>query len=84
MTDGLGEAFEPADPVDECEYEKLKQWRMGRAGDKPAYTVAANAVLAEILRQRPKSTDELIQIRGIGPAFCEKHGESLLSTLSAL
>jgi hypothetical protein len=25
---------------------------------------------------------ELIEIRGIGPAFCEKHGESLLAALA--
>ena len=25
-----------------------------------------------------------MSIRGIGPAFCEKHGESLLATLAAL
>ena len=29
------------------------------------------------------SIEELIEIRGIGPAFCEKHGESLLAELSA-
>ena len=26
----------------------------------------------------------LIEIRGIGPAFCQKHGESLLAALDAL
>jgi ATP-dependent DNA helicase RecQ len=46
--------------------------------------VAANTVLEEILRRRPKSNEELIEIRGIGPAFCEKHGESLLEALGAL
>ena len=25
-----------------------------------------------------------MSIRGIGPAFCEKHGESLLATLATL
>jgi hypothetical protein len=27
---------------------------------------------------------ELIEIRGIGPAFCEKHGDSLLAALAEL
>ena len=27
--------------------------------------------------------DDLIEIRGIGPAFCEKHGESLLAALGS-
>jgi RecQ family ATP-dependent DNA helicase len=74
----------PADPVDEAQYEKLKEWRLGQAAGKPAFTVAANTVLEEILRRRPASTDELIEIRGIGPAFCEKHGESLLEALAGL
>ncbi len=72
------------EPVDEEQYEKLREWRLGQAEGKPAFTVAANTVLEEILRRRPRSSEELIEIRGIGPAFCEKHGESLLEALGAL
>ena len=72
------------EPVDSGEFERLRAWRWERAEGKPAYTVAANAVLAEVLRRRPQSVEALVQIRGIGPAFCEKHGESLLATLEAL
>ncbi len=71
-------------PVDEAEFEALRAWRMGRAEGLPAYTVAANGVLEEVLRRRPASAAELIEIRGIGPAFCEKHGESLLGALAEL
>ena len=74
----------PPDPVDEAQYEKLRAWRLGQAEGKPAFTVAANTVLEEILRRRPGSLEEMIEIRGIGPAFCEKHGESLLEALAAL
>ncbi len=77
-------AIEPPEPVDEAQFERLKAWRLGRADGKPAYTVATNAVLEEALRRRPTSLDELIEIRGIGPAFCEKHGESLLEALAGL
>jgi RecQ family ATP-dependent DNA helicase len=72
------------EPVDEAQFEALKTWRWERAEGKPAYTVAANAVLEEVLRRRPRSIDELIEIRGIGPAFCEKHGESLMDALGKL
>jgi ATP-dependent DNA helicase RecQ len=44
--------------------------------------VAANAVLEEVLRRRPGTLGELIEIKGIGPSFCEKHGESLLAALA--
>jgi ATP-dependent DNA helicase RecQ len=73
-----------AEPVDEGQFEALKTWRFERAEGKPAFTVAANTVLEEILRRRPHSLEELIEIHGIGPAFCEKHGESLLAALDAL
>jgi ATP-dependent DNA helicase RecQ len=73
-----------ASPVDEGEFEKLRAWRFEQAEGKPAFTVAANTVLEDILRRRPASLEELIEIRGIGPAFCEKHGDSLLSALAAL
>jgi ATP-dependent DNA helicase RecQ len=72
------------DPVDEAQYEKLREWRLGQAQGKPAYTVAANAVLEEVLHRRPSSLEEMVEIRGIGPAFCAKHGESLLQALAGL
>ena len=72
------------EPVDEAQFEELRTWRWQRAEGKPAFTVAANAVLGDVLRRRPQSIEELIEIRGIGPAFCEKHGESLLEALEQL
>jgi RecQ family ATP-dependent DNA helicase len=79
-----GSASEEQGEVDEGQFEALKTWRFERAEGKPAFTVAANTVLEEILRRRPRTLEELIEIRGIGPAFCEKHGESLLAALRAL
>jgi ATP-dependent DNA helicase RecQ len=77
-------AQEQGEPVDERAFERLRAWRMQRAEGKPAYTVAADAVLADVLRARPRATQQLIEIRGIGPAFCEKHGASLLAELEAI
>jgi superfamily II DNA helicase RecQ len=72
------------DPIDEHNFEKLKAWRLGRSEGKPAFTVAANTALEGVLRARPGSLQELIEIKGIGPAFCERHGESLLEALAEL
>jgi ATP-dependent DNA helicase RecQ len=84
-TNGAGAPAEIAlDPADEAGFEKLKAWRLGRSEGKPAYTVAANAALEGVLRAKPASLDELIEVKGIGPAFCERHGESLLQTLAEL
>jgi len=82
---GLADGHDVAeDPVDADQFEKLRVWRWERAEGKPAYTVAANRVLEEILRRRPTSMHALIEIRGIGQSFCEKHGESLLAAVGEL
>ena len=70
--------------VDEEQFERLRSWRYERAEGKPAYTVASNAVLEDLLRATPHTTQAMLEIRGIGPAFCEKHGESLLAELHSL
>jgi ATP-dependent DNA helicase RecQ len=72
------------DPVQESQFEKLKAWRLGRSEGKPAFTVAANTALEGILRARPATLKDLIEVKGIGPAFCERHGESLLEALAGL
>ena len=74
----------PPVPIDEREFERLRQWRYVRAEGKPAYTVAANAALENILRVRPRDLEELLTVHGIGPTFCERHGESLLGELAEL
>jgi ATP-dependent DNA helicase RecQ len=81
---GSAGAEHVGEPVDEGQLEQLKTWRSTRTEGKPAYLVASNAVLEEILRRRPESLDQLIGVRGIGPAFCDKHGESLLAALASL
>jgi RecQ family ATP-dependent DNA helicase len=72
------------EPVDEGDFERLKAWRLERSEGKPAYTVAANAALEGILRARPATVEDLVAVRGIGPTFCERHGESLLQALAEL
>ncbi len=74
----------PLDPADQEAFERLKVWRLERSEGKPAYTVAANAALEGIVRARPGTLDELIAVKGIGPTFCERHGESLLAVLAEL
>ncbi len=70
--------------VPEGDFEALRAWRLERAEGKPAFTVASDATLREVLAARPAAVGELIRIRGIGPAFCEKHGESLLEAMRGL
>ena len=69
-------------PADQ--FEALRVWRMGRSEGKPAYTVASDATLRELLHRRPGTLGQLVEVRGIGPSFCEKHGESVLAELATL
>jgi ATP-dependent DNA helicase RecQ len=78
------EGEEVTAPVDERDFEKLRAWRLSRSEGKPAFTVAANTTLEGVLRARPASIEALIKVKGIGPAFCERHGESLLQALGEL
>jgi len=71
-------------PVDAGQFERLRRWRADRADGKPAYTVATDAALEEVLRRQPGSADALLAIRGIGPGFVTKHGEDLLAALQTL
>lgn len=74
----------PGDPVDAGHLQALKSWRAERADGKPAYMVASNATLEEILRRKPRTANDLQSIKGVGPAFMDKHAESLLAELAAL
>ena len=67
----------------QTQFERLREWRLERARGKPAYTVASDAALCELLRARPSSLRQLGEVHGIGPAFCERHGSSLLELLAA-
>ena len=73
-----------ATDVDPEVFERLREWRRERAEDRPAYTVCADAALAEIARRRPGGAAALSQIRGIGPAFLGRHSESLFIVLEEL
>lgn len=72
------------DAADLERFERLRAWRLGRAEGKPAYTVATDSALRAVLRRRPASEQQLLQVKGIGPAFCAKHGESLLGELEGM
>jgi len=65
-------------------FERLREWRRERAEDRPAYTVCPDTTLAEIARRRPHGAAALSAIRGVGPAFLERHSESLFVVLEEL
>jgi ATP-dependent DNA helicase RecQ len=70
-------------PADAAVLAALRDWRARAADGKPAYTVAHNRTLEAIAALRPMSRHELAQIKGVGPAFIERHGPDVLALLAA-
>lgn len=69
-------------PQDEGLYEELRRWRLGAAGDKPAYHVASNRTLTAIATVKPLDEDSLLGVSGVGPSFMEKYGSDVLRIVS--
>ena len=70
-------------PADASLFERLKEWRLGAADGKPAYTIAHNSTLERIAAIRPADEDALLAIRGIGPSFVAKHATDVLALVAA-
>ncbi|MCO5316505.1 MAG: ATP-dependent DNA helicase [Solirubrobacterales bacterium] len=64
-------------------FEALRAWRLEAAGDRPAFHVASNRTLVAIATARPADQDELLAIRGVGPAFMDNYGAAVLRLVSA-
>jgi len=72
----------PLDPGDLGLLETLREWRARASDGKPAFTVAHNSTLESIATLRPRSVAELAAIKGVGPAFVERHGTDVLTLVS--
>jgi ATP-dependent DNA helicase RecQ len=72
----------PLDPADVGLLEALRAWRVSASDGKPAFTVAHNSTLESIATLRPRSVAELAAIKGVGPAFVERHGTDVLTLVS--
>ena len=62
----------------------MKRWR-GEIADEagvPRYCILSNDTLAELARCRPTTREELLTIKGIGPAKVERYGQTLLEIVA--
>jgi DNA helicase-2/ATP-dependent DNA helicase PcrA len=66
--------------VDEPLMAALKAWRLetARSDGVPAYVVATDALLAEIVDQRPTTIPALRRVKGMGPSRLARYGTELL------
>jgi ATP-dependent DNA helicase RecQ len=70
-------------PADEALFAALREWRVRAADGKPAFTVAHDRTLTAIAGARPNSLESLARIRGVGPAFIERHGADVLGLVAS-
>jgi ATP-dependent DNA helicase RecQ len=78
-----GEPTTEPPPANGALFEALRVHRANVAAEAsiPAYVVAHDATLAEIAARRPTTTDELGDIRGMGPVKVARYGEGLLGVV---
>ena len=64
----------------------LKAWRLeaARSDGVPAYVVATDALLEEIVDQRPTTMPGLRRVKGMGPSRLARYGEELLEITTAI
>ncbi|MGH3660461.1 MAG: ATP-dependent DNA helicase UvrD2 [Micromonosporaceae bacterium] len=69
--------------LDEELFERLLDWRIrvAQARQTPAYTVFTDATLTALAERRPSSTEELVEIRGIGPHKLVLYAEPVLALI---
>jgi DNA helicase-2/ATP-dependent DNA helicase PcrA len=65
---------------DEALFERLRTWRVERAGREkvPAYVVFTDLTLQAIAECRPTDSQALLTISGVGPVKIDKYGDEVL------
>lgn len=70
---------------DEALFQKLRAWRLQRARrDQVApFIVAHDTMLADLATRRPLNEQQLIRIKGFGPAKIAKYGPEIIAVIAA-
>jgi superfamily II DNA helicase RecQ len=63
----------------------LKTWRKDKANEmqQPEFMVFPNATLEALAKGKPRKTEELSSIKGLGPAKITRYGDDLMAILNA-
>lgn len=65
-------------------FDKLRVLRhqIAKKSEIPAFFICNDEILFSIVRNHPDSSDELLEIRGIGPKFVENYGADFIDIIS--
>lgn len=83
-TKKLATAVDSLSEDDRLVFERLKAWRLDRAGQDrvPAFVVFTDATLAALAEHRPADEKALLKMPGIGASKIERYGDAVLEVLS--
>ena len=67
-------------------FEDLRRWRNGKAAEKeiPPFTIFNNKVLLGISNSCPQTEEELLEVKGFGPATMGRYGAEILAITTAI
>jgi len=73
----------PVTVADDPAFATLRTWRSQKAREEgvPPYVVATNAELRAILEHKPRTLEQLAQVKGFGQAKLAKYGHEILQLL---
>ncbi len=73
----------PLDSAAQSRFERLKKVRLDLAHERncPAFHVLHDRVLREIAREAPRTMDELMTVKGIGPVKARTFGAAFIATI---
>jgi len=74
----------PLDADGEALLAVLKDLRRLLADGKPAYVVATDLTLRQVAAARPRSTEDLLRVPGMGPKKVELYGAAILAAVAAV
>lgn len=55
---------------------------LAREQQIPPYLIFNNATLEDMCRKRPRSTEELLEVSGVGAKKAERYGEAFLEAIA--
>ncbi len=75
---------EPADPDDDPLRDRLRELRQqwARDANQPAYCIFTNQTMDAIVRQKPATPADLNEVKGLGRARIERHGDAILAAVA--
>jgi len=70
----------PVDAADAALFAALRAWRRERASEQhvPPYVIFHDATLADIARKRPKNSNDLKEVSGVGQRKLQRYGAAVL------